>query len=239
MDPAARAAIWSAHRDALTDAGLLSAPPDAHHDRGATTPYDSQEPLVRDYALQGELEVGATVLDGFGLDDAVDLMRHYLDASGSPVAADVDGMFVDDNLRQAVDTAIAERRDAWARQAVDAFRDSGGRPVAFPVRSGAQGVAFEHPNWFLALGHADLDVAGVVTVEPDADGRPRASLDYQVNVWDRYNWDSEKYVKMGWATFHHRDLARLHTTGLAQEFDVTGRSSVRRESLPLDPAGGS
>ncbi|TDC12564.1 hypothetical protein E1265_29645 [Streptomyces sp. 8K308] len=234
MDPGSRASFWSAHRESLTDAGLLSAPPDRRYDEGAG-PYDVAEPLVRDYALQAELEAGATVAEAFGYEDAAQLLDHYLDGSGSRLDVDVDGMLQDSTVvGRAVDAAVSARRDEWTREATEAFRESGGRPVAFPVRSGAQGFEFDDANWRLAMGHAELDVAGVVTVEPGPTGRPEARLDYQVNVWDRYNWDDDKVAKIGWMTFDNADIGRLHSTGLAQDYDVRGRSSVRHTPLPVD-----
>ncbi|MDT0318599.1 hypothetical protein [Streptomyces millisiae] len=234
MDPGARASFWSAHRAALTDAGLLSAPPDRRYDEGAGA-YDVAEPLVRDYALQTELEAGGTVAEALGYEDAAGLLDHYLDGSGSPLDVDVDSMLQDSAVvGRAVDTAVSAKREEWAREATEAFRESGGRPVAFPVRTGTRGFEFDDADWRLAMGHAELDVAGVVTVEPGPTGRPEARLDYQVNVWDRYNWDDGKVAKIGWLTFDNADIGRLHSTGLAQDYDVRGRSTVRRTPLSVD-----
>ncbi|WP_223837494.1 hypothetical protein [Streptomyces venezuelae] len=36
------------------------------------------------------------------------------------------------------------------------------------------------------------NVSGNVSVVPDAQGQPKITMDYQVNVWDRYNWDAGK-----------------------------------------------
>ncbi|WP_129842167.1 hypothetical protein [Streptomyces sp. RFCAC02] len=234
MDPAARAEFWAAHRDALVDAGLFAAPLDRHWAEAAG-PYDVQEPLVRDYGLEGELSAGATVADVFGYDHAARMLNHYLDGSGKPVGVDVDDMLkVSPVVNQAVERAVAENREEWVRQATEAFRANGGRPVSVPVRSGAAGFEFDDQDWYLALAHAELDVAGVVVVEPGADGRPEARLDYQVNVWDRYNWDDGKVAEFGPITIHSHDIGRLHSTGLAQDFDVRGSSSVRQSPLPLD-----
>ncbi|MFB8394064.1 hypothetical protein [Streptomyces yangpuensis] len=80
------------------------------------------------------------------------------------------------------------------------------------------------------------NTTGVVTAVPGPDGKPQVSIDYQVNVWDRYNWDQDKATPIGPTTVTDADMARMHTTGLAREFDMRGSSSVQRHDLS---AGGS
>ncbi|WP_052850006.1 hypothetical protein [Streptomyces avicenniae] len=236
MDPVARAEFWRAHRDDLLDAGLLSAPPDNHHDPGAG-PYDSQDARRGDYALWAELRGGSALLDIAGMPDASRFMDHYLSGRGTPLEADVDRMLRDSaGLRFSVDAAIAEGRPKWVEKAGEAFEKSGGQPVSIPVHGRARGFrSFEDDNWNLAVGGLDRGVSGVVTVEPGADGRPQARLEYQVNIWDRYNWDSGKSIEIGPTTMNDSDVGRLHTTGLAKEFDVTGRSSPVSVPLSLVP----
>ncbi|WP_234433257.1 hypothetical protein [Streptomyces sp. NRRL WC-3549] len=91
-------------------------------------------------------------------------------------------------------------------------------------------------NWFYAVGSTRSNVTGVVTVVPDADGRPQVGLDYQANAWDRYNWDESKGVTIAlpWGSdmgIPDGQMARLHTTGIAQEFDMAGSSSVKHYDL--------
>ncbi|MFE2559194.1 hypothetical protein ACFXGT_24825 [Streptomyces sp. NPDC059352] len=72
---------------------------------------------------------------------------------------------------------------------------------------------------------------GVVTAVPGPDGKPQVSIDYQVNVWDRYNWDPGKATPIGPTTVTDADMARMHTTGQAREFDMRGSSSVQQHDL--------
>ncbi|MEU8654165.1 hypothetical protein [Streptomyces sp. NPDC048737] len=44
-------------------------------------------------------------------------------------------------------------------------------------------------DWSLAVGSGMTNTTGTVTVVPGENGEPRIGLDYQVNVWDRCNWD--------------------------------------------------
>ncbi|MFE6899711.1 hypothetical protein ACFVFJ_22890 [Streptomyces sp. NPDC057717] len=62
------------------------------------------------------------------------------------------------------------------------------------------------------------------------------SLDYQVNVWDRYNRDPGKSTPIGPTEVTDADMARLHTTGLAREFDRRGSGSVQHCDLGSAPA---
>ncbi|MFH9565887.1 hypothetical protein [Streptomyces globisporus] len=79
-------------------------------------------------------------------------------------------------------------------------------------------------------------MTGVVTVVPDENGQPKVGLDYQANAWDRSNWDESKgvTVPLPWGSdmsIPDGQMARLHTTGIAQEFDMAGSSSVKHYDL--------
>ncbi|MGW0395840.1 hypothetical protein ACWDYJ_34215 [Streptomyces sp. NPDC003042] len=75
------------------------------------------------------------------------------------------------------------------------------------------------------------NTTGVVTAVPGPDGKPQVSYDYQVNVWDRYNWDPGKETPIGPTSVTDADMARFHTTGQAGEFDMRGSSSVQQHDL--------
>ncbi|MFF8001009.1 hypothetical protein [Streptomyces sp. NPDC007917] len=66
---------------------------------------------------------------------------------------------------------------------------------------------------------------------PDADGRPKVGLSYQVNAWDQYNWDEGKGVHIGPFNIPDGQPGSLHKTGLAQEFDTSGSSSAKHYDL--------
>ncbi|MFE3866295.1 hypothetical protein ACFXPT_38750 [Streptomyces goshikiensis] len=108
---------------------------------------------------------------------------------------------------------------------------SGGAPVSIPVETKAVGGTFEDRNWYLGVGSHMRNVSGNVSVVPDAHGQPKITMDYQVNVWDRYNWDAGKETPISPVTVKDADMARLHTVGLAQEFDMHGTSSSRQHDL--------
>ena len=56
---------------------------------------------------------------------------------------------------------------------------------------------------------------------------------YQVNVWDRYNWDvnQNKGVEIYGQRIGDSNQANLHQAGLAKEFDMRGNSSVKHMDL--------
>ncbi|CAM5315593.1 hypothetical protein [Streptomyces narbonensis] len=159
-------------------------------------------------------------------------MDHYLNETGRSLDLDVDRMLSDEDdtvLRDVSAATRARQEDEWRRQALEAFAQSGGKPVAIPGETA--GVGYTHDkgpdgraNWYLAVGSAMTNTTGVVTAMPGPDGKPQVSIDYQVNVWDRYNWDPGKATPIGPTTVTDADMARMHTTGQAREFDMRGSS---------------
>ncbi|MEH0548222.1 hypothetical protein QA802_35730 [Streptomyces sp. B21-105] len=169
------------------------------------------------------------------MNDASRHMQHYLENTGEPLDLPVDKMMHDDEgLRIHAEEAIRGKQDAWRAQALEEFRRNGGEPVALPVETNNSDYSFPQgtqDNWFYAVGSTRTNVTGVVTVVPGADGEPKVGLDYQVNAWDRYNWDQGKGVTIGPLSIPDGQPARLHATGLAQEFDMRGSSSVKHYDL--------
>ncbi|MFE3069185.1 hypothetical protein [Streptomyces sp. NPDC059247] len=100
---------------------------------------------------------------------------------------------------------------------------------------GAGPYGGESPNtrdfWIQLRANNMSNTTGVVTAVPGPDGEPRLGIDYQVNVWDRYNWDPGKATPIGPTTVTDADMARPHTTGLAREFDMRSSGSVRHHDL--------
>ncbi|MFG2663550.1 hypothetical protein ACGFY6_04785 [Streptomyces sp. NPDC048387] len=238
LGPESRAQMWTQHRDGLIAAGLLT--PQVKRvaaDKGAG-PYGSESPGAADYGKYLQAKGIANAGDFVGMPDAARHMDHYLRGTGTPLDLDVDRMLTDSaNLRDKAAELRADEQDDWRRQALAAFEKSGGQPVAIPVETHADGYTHAAQsgapdrNWFLAVGSGMTNSTGVVTAVPGADGRPQVSIDYQVNVWDRYNWDSGKATPIGPTSVTDADMARLHTVGLAREFDMRGSSSVQQHDL--------
>jgi hypothetical protein len=237
LSPEARAQLWAHHKDDLLSAGLLTPTVKRGASDDGAGPYDVEDPGMHDYWIQLQAEGMANAGDFIGNTDAARNMDHYLRGLGTPIDLDVDRMLTDDeSLRLASQGTIAGQQEQWKQQALAAFEKSGGKPVTIPVETPPQGYTHSDRNWYLAVGSATTNTTGAVTVTPGADGKPKVSLDYQVNVWDRYNWDPGKSTEIGPTEVTDADMARLHTTGLAREFDMRGSGSVQHYDLGSGPA---
>ncbi|MFJ2438753.1 hypothetical protein ACIOWM_36675 [Streptomyces anulatus] len=247
LSPESRASLWADNRNDLLAAGLLTPQVKRTSADAGAGPFDVRSPGAGDLWTQVQANGMSNVGDFSGKPDAARHMDHYLRGIGSTLDLDVDRMLTDDqNLRDVTSGVRTHEQEGWRRQAIKAFEESGGKPVAIPVETKGQGythVDGGDRNWYLAVGSAMTNTTGVVTAVPGADGKPEVSIDYQVNVWDRYNWDPGKATPIGPTTVTDADMARLHTTGLAREFDMRGSSSVQQHDLgsgdawlgPADP----
>lgn len=235
LSPRARGELWAAHKDDLVATGVLSPrirqiSPDAGSGRhGVESPGLGERVTLQKAKMMAE---GASLL---GMDDAAKHMMHYLDNSGTPLNLPVDKMMKDDKrLLDDANGVILLAQDEWREKALAEYEKNGGRPVAITIETGNRGFRFssEHENWVYAVGSVTTNISGVVTVTPGDDGKPRVGLDAQLNVWDRYNWDADKFTNVaGITTVADDELGRLHRTGLAQEFDMRGSSSVMHTDI--------
>ncbi|MFF9454476.1 hypothetical protein [Streptomyces flaveolus] len=236
LSPEARAQLWQARKDDLMAAGILSpAMPQIAPDAGSGK-HGSESPGFDEWVTKQKMELLTEGADWKGMTDASRHMAHYLGNSGSPMNLPVNKMMADvPAFKTYTDGIVLMNQDDWRKQALEEFRKNGGKAVAFPVEAKrSKGFYFspeDDPNWFYAVGGANTNVTGVVTAVPDANGNPRVGIDYQVNVWDRYNWDQGKGVDIGPLNVPDGQMAKLHRVGLAQEFDMSGSSSVRHYDL--------
>ncbi|MFF5976462.1 hypothetical protein ACFY7C_33660 [Streptomyces sp. NPDC012769] len=239
LSPEARAELWTKHKDDLLAAGLLTPSVKRVAADDGAGPYDVASPGFGDYWKEFQANGISNSGDFIGKTDAAWHMDHYLNGTGKSIDLDVDRMLSDEDdavLRDASSVTLARHEEEWTRQALDAFARSGGQPVAIPVETAGEGYTHDKgpdgtANWYLAVGSAMTNTTGVVTVVPGTDGKPQVSIDYQVNVWDRYNWDPGKVTPIGPTTVTDADMARMHTTGLAREFDMRGSSSVQQHDM--------
>ncbi|MGQ4714484.1 hypothetical protein ACUN22_12460 [Streptomyces anulatus] len=93
----------------------------------------------------------SNVGDFSGKPDAARYMDHYLRGIGSALDLDVDRMLTDDqNLRDVTSGVRAQEQEGWRRQAIKAFEESGGKPVA--IRSRPRGRAIPMSMAGIATG---------------------------------------------------------------------------------------
>lgn len=222
------------------------APPDPPADVGHGE-HGAESPGLKDRLSEQAIAAAAEAADLAGWDHAAEHLRHYLANSGEDFTLDVD-TFLDQvtGAQQRTDELV---NSEVARIAAEAERTGDyGQPVAFQT-GWHDGTVDKDANadWYYAVGSYEQSVSGVVVVHPPSTpgGKPRVSVEYQTHVFDRYNWDGGKSVTILGQTITDEQLGRLHSVGLAQEFDIRGSSQTYRyegaapvpgNPVPLPPA---
>ncbi|MEW2485890.1 hypothetical protein [Streptomyces sp. NPDC048411] len=237
LDPVTRAILLQENGDELQKAGIMSPLYKWHAADDGSGAFNTEDPTAEDLWFLARAQAIAAGGDVTGENAASRNMEHYLGKTGEPLDLDVDRILQDDSqFRDDVTVHIAQNQDVWRQQGLDAFEKAGGdKTVVVPVESKAVGRTFGSDEWFHAVGSHQQNVSGMVTVSPGEDGKPRVSLDYQANVWDRYNWDAGKSTTFpGGVEIPDSEMGRLHKTGLAQEFDMRGSSSTYTYDLNSD-----
>ncbi|MBC2878503.1 MULTISPECIES: hypothetical protein [Streptomyces] len=184
---------------------------------------------VRPYDLLtlGACRALAALWSALRLRRAAGMLRHYVRGTGGVRRIDADELLALPPVRAAVDEQLAR----WRAEALD--RWAGGErwsgedpwplgertPAAYPADSGWRDLLITrrtHPDWWLALRCVEFRLTGTVRV--DAAGE--AAVDYRFAVHKAWNFDRGKSeLGVPFAPF-----ARLHETGLAREFTVTGEA---------------
>ncbi|MEV0059500.1 hypothetical protein [Nocardia sp. NPDC050718] len=176
------------------------------------------------------------VADVAGLTHAASGMRHYLGNSG-------------DDFTISPDEAMSDvpRLKAYADKVVtDAVR-----PIATDPANHNRTVTFTSPDWddfsvgqaesndwYLAMASVEICATGVVTTKPaEGGGDPHIAMDYQIHLFDKYNWDGGKHVYILNIKLTDERLGALHTAGLAKEFLQFGTSTTKHYEGTLPSAG--
>ncbi|MEU4212988.1 hypothetical protein AB0F13_23850 [Streptomyces sp. NPDC026206] len=150
-----------------------------------------------------------------GLRRAAGTLRHYLRGTGAPYRVDAEDLLA----LPAVRSAAGEQLERWRAEALERWRAGPRGPAAYPADSGWRDVLITRragTDWWLALRCAEFRLTGTVRV--DAEGG--TAVDYRFAVHKAWNFDrggSEMGVPF-------TPFARLHETGLAREFTVTGEA---------------
>lgn len=246
LEPQMRATLWAADREKLMKAGVMDPVLPWHPNDPGSGEHGRHGAGIKDRATHLMVENAMIVADAAGWTNAARHLNHYLDNSGDPLKVDVNRMLREvPSFAQEMDTRLSAHSRQWREQALAEFARSGGAPVTIPVEVKWDGVSLpqaENADWFFAVGSCEAGISGVVTVTPDAQGRPQVTLDYQVNMRDRYNWDSTadldhdgkpdgKSVELGGLKIEDKTLGKLHEVGLAQEFDMAGNSAPLHGTL--------
>ncbi|MFI8435254.1 hypothetical protein ACIGJO_16115 [Streptomyces sp. NPDC079020] len=243
LDPVTRGILLRERGDELRAAGIMDSLYKWHSPDPGSGPFNVEDPAPGDVKFHAWALGIATAGDITGETGASRNMLHYLRGTGETLDLDVNRMLHDDaTFRSEVEGIhIADNQEKWRREALAEFEKAGGdKPVTIPVESKHYGGTFtKDTDWYHAVGSHEQTISGMVTVKPGEGGKPEISLDYQVNVWDRYNWDEGKSTDFpGGIIIKDEDMGHLHTVGIAQEFDMRGSSSTFTHDLTnlVDPA---
>ncbi|MDG4856963.1 hypothetical protein P8605_02105 [Streptomyces sp. T-3] len=207
--------------------GVLLPPPAP--DKGAGD-YNTREATDEDRAIKNKMGFFAmgspAVLGG---PQSAKHMLHYLSNTGEPLDIDVDAMMGDlPDMNRNVDAQLAQNAPNWEAQALAEYERTG-KPVKLVQQTGWQGwTAEKDPDWYHAVGSFHYNTVAQVEVVPGPDGEPKTTIRYQTHVYDRYNWDASKGTPVpAMGNVSDAEMARLHQSGQAREYDMGGQSEVR------------
>ncbi|NBE56189.1 hypothetical protein [Streptomyces boluensis] len=179
--------------------------------------FDIVEPTAHDRKIHNQLNnvaaYFATVKDW---PTAAGLVKHYLDGSGKPVEVEP---------QQMMDDIPAFRKDVDGTLQDD-VRKRGDGPFTTDWSSTAPNPkdGDSSQEWFYALNHFQYRLVG----EKQGD-----EITYHVEVQKRYDWGipSEHRATVSGGgpgptgmDLEQADIAHLHSSGMAQDFDVSGSS---------------
>jgi len=207
--------------------------------------HGSEDVAYSDYGVHQIWRGVAYAAEGMGLTNAARHMNHYLDNSGAPLIVSPELPLRDDKTYQADFDKVIDEKLAMAHAFV---RDN---PEDHEQWDFATSRSADHyfyqgnsKDWFFAVGGHQTWHDGWFTYEPAGDGRGTLTIDINLYLYDRYNWDGGKSVQLLHNTplggtvadleITDEQLGALHKKGLAREFEVYG-DTHRTVSIPVEP----
>ncbi|MFF5424515.1 MULTISPECIES: hypothetical protein [unclassified Streptomyces] len=237
LAPVTRGILLQERGDELRAAGIMDPQYQWYSVDAGSGRFDAEDPTPEDLWFHARALAIATAGDAIGQTGASRNMLHYLRGTGETLHLDVDRMLADDSdfRTEIKNEHVSTNQDAWRQRALHEFHRAGGdKAVVVPIESRTTHTNLKSDEWFHAVGANAHNVSGYVTVSPAPHGgAPDVSLDYQVNVWDRYNWDPGKSTPFAEGLIHisDDDMGRLHKVGFGQEFDMRGSSATHHHDL--------
>ncbi|GAA0475170.1 hypothetical protein ABZ951_06190 [Streptomyces sp. NPDC046215] len=182
---------------------------------GSRTPFAELPVRPYDLLLRAVCRALPPLWSALGLRHAAGTLRHYLRGTGGPYRVDAAELLALPVVRAAAE----EQLDRWRAEALERWSAGPRTPSAYPADSGWRGVLITRrgsADWWLALRALEFRLTGTLRV--DAHGGTAADYRFAVHKnWDFNRGHSECGIPF--AAF-----ARLHETGLAREFTVTGEA---------------
>jgi hypothetical protein len=215
----------------LEAGGGIPDPPDPPTPDDGAGQWDSEpataELLSLHDSLSGTINSAGVLTSSLGvIPNGLANFDHYLDNTGDTqfvatedVLEDVPGLRSE--VREQVDGAV-QRATAEA-----AANGTYGTPIPIATTWREFNITpEENRDWHYAIGNVQHAVTGTVTVHaPDQPGaEPRVEIDYDVHLYDRYNWDNiaGKQAEIAGVPLPDEKFGPLHRAGLAQEYDIRG-----------------
>ena len=186
----------------------------------------------KDDAVEALFARVADVADSAGMDNAARHMRHYLNNSGTELDVSPEAMLRDlPGLREKANQTFEYDLLPAINERIE--KEFTGQPMRFPITTEWQGyyaTKKESQDWFFAVGGFSYAQTADVIVTPNPDGTANVSIQHQLHVFDRYNWDKGKGVDIMGIRIGDEQLGQLHESGVAQEYEVWGKSSPQQHT---------
>ncbi len=212
-------------------------PPPAPTSGDGSGQYNVESAAVMDYSNRELFYKVADTADTLGLDNAARNMRHYLNNSGGELHVSPEQMLNDlPGFREKAERTFQHQVVGVVNERI--ANEYAGQPMQFQVSTNWDGYyagKSQSPDWFYATGGYSYAYGAEVNVTPGPGGQPHVELNYQMHVFDRYNWDENKKVNIGPWEINDVQLGRLHTVGLAREYEIWGTSTVQTHSYDYTP----
>lgn len=219
--------------------------PDAQKGDGAGE-YDSEVAGLAAHAQKAVWRMVATAAAQGGMPNAGAHMHHYLDNSGSLLVLRLDDALQDDpTYQETLDRYIYQQLDIGVRGAMSAPDEAA--QWGFDLTKNTEHY-FESANtrdWYYAVGGHTTWCDGWYTYTPGADGTGTLTMDLNLYLFDRYNWDGTKEVELLDntpldntlldVTVTDDQLGQLHRQGVAQEFEMYGDTHRQVETQIIVP----
>lgn len=199
--------------------------------------HGSDSPSLSDHINEAAFYRVADAADSMGLDNAARHMRHYLGNSGDTLQIDPNDIRTD---IPAISSEIDAAFETNVRQAAEAHvqENYNGQPMQFSITTPWTSTYASKElsqDWFYAVGGFSYAHTATVTVTPGANGEARVSIESDLHVFDRYNWDEGKGVSIGPVRIGDEQLGRMHEAGIAQEFEVRGSADGPSAQFTVSP----
>jgi hypothetical protein len=192
-------------------------------------PFNVRPPTDQDQEVlnQVNLMVGGQV--ALGNPQAAELLDHWLGKTGEDFEFDTGPMLEDVPLLQ------QQVKDLMTQNAGKGFFDTGwqnGKGVSIAadienLEDNGQPVSKDLQGWYYAFNGYEYRISGSSEI---VNGVPVGQI--TLDVYKRYNWgnalpgENRGDIDMKFATVPQNDIAGLHASGLAQDFDVVGSSTM-------------